>query len=122
MASLTFSFYYFSTMFAVDTALGVAGAASQASHSTHIWEQKATDFGPLYEPLLSASTTFTSVDTGLEGLVRHAEEQCLGNIEPFLPGTESAHGLPVLEEGAQFHAAWLETQVRMQQRLEVDCC
>lgn len=91
----------------MEMALGVASAASQTSQMD---EHNAIDFGPLYDPLVSASSTFTSTDTGLDGLVKHAEEQCLGNIEPFLPGIESAHGLPVLEEGAQFHAAWLETQ------------
>eukprot|EP00037_Helgoeca_nana_P020229 m.199905 g.199905 ORF g.199905 m.199905 type:complete len:687 (+) comp25183_c0_seq1:388-2448(+) len=66
-------------------------------------------FGPLYDPLLEAGVTFTSTDAGLEGLVTHADEQCAGNIHPFLPGVSGNH-LDVLEEGAQFHAAWLETQ------------
>ena len=65
-------------------------------------------FGPLYDPLLAAEVTFTSADVGLDGLVRHAEQQCAGNIQPFLPG--SAEHLPILEEGAQFRGAWLETQ------------
>lgn len=101
-------FYWVVSMFAMEMALGAASASSQTSQMS---EHTAIDFGQLYDPLVSASSAFTSTDTGLEGLVKHAEEQCLGNIKPFLPGVESAHGLPVLEEGAQFHAAWLETQV-----------
>ena len=50
----------------------------------------------------------------MEGIVAHAAQQCLLNIARFLSNATAAgtanEGLPVLEEGAQFHAAWLETQ------------
>jgi hypothetical protein len=62
---------------------------------------------PLYGPLPPTSVQFTSTDKAFGGLLAHAEDQEALNVHPFLA---SPIDFPILVEGAQFHAAWLETQ------------
>ena len=73
----------------------------------------AAPFGPLYAPVPATAVSFTSTDTALEGLVSHAAGMAVRNIKPFrhVNGSDgSVQNFSVMEEGAQFHAAWLETQ------------
>lgn len=66
-------------------------------------------FGPLYGPPPTTAVTFTSTDKALEGLVAHGAEMAARNIKLFRRLSPEAN-FSVMEEGAQFHAAWLETQ------------
>lgn len=67
---------------------------------------------PLYDPLLHTAVNFTSSDAAFDGLFHHAEAQEALNVHAFLnrslPPAYSSFN--IVEEGAQFHAAWLETQ------------
>eukprot|EP01050_Picozoa_sp_SAG11_P015239 SAG11_NODE_1954_length_4006_cov_1.667093_1_plen_862_part_00 len=66
-------------------------------------------FGPLYGPLPVTAVGFSSSDAALAGLVEHAAELARLNIKPFRRLPDGSN-LSVMEEGAQFHGAWLETQ------------
>lgn len=95
----------------LQTAAGSQATAMLLLHLvlSSIAAQPPPPFGPLYEPLPQTQVSFTSSDLALEGLVAHAAAMATRNIKPFrrLP---SGDNFSVMEEGAQFHAAWLETQ------------
>ena len=66
---------------------------------------------PLYDPLPTVGVSFESTDRAYAGLVSHAASMEKLNINPFLNLSSAPDGgFPVVEEGAQYHAAWLETQ------------
>ena len=66
-------------------------------------------FGPLYDPLPRTGVTFFSTDVALQGLVAHAADMATRNIKLFRRLSADSN-FSVMEEGAQYHAAWLETQ------------
>ena len=68
-----------------------------------------TPFGPLYDPLPRTGVNFSSTDSALQGIVAHAAEMASRNIKVFRRLSDTRN-FSVMEEGAQFHAAWLETQ------------
>ena len=61
---------------------------------------------PLYDPVPATAVTFTTSDSALQGLYSHGADQEGGNGRPFLTSPR----FDVLEEGAEYCGAWLETQ------------
>lgn len=59
---------------------------------------------PSYQPVVTTSVTFSTVDTISQKLFTHAETCALGN------SVEIASGFPVLTEGGGYGNVWLETQ------------
>ena len=66
-------------------------------------------FGPLYDPLPRTGVIYSTTDPALQGIVAHAAEMASRNIKVFRRLSDTRN-LSVMEEGAQFRAAWLEVR------------
>ena len=66
-------------------------------------------FGPLYDPLPQTGVIYSTTDPALQGIVAHAAEMASRNIKVFRRLSDTRN-LSVMEEGAQFRAAWLEVR------------
>jgi hypothetical protein len=64
---------------------------------------------PLYDPLPATAVTFNSTDSALQALFDKGATAEIGNARPFMV-TKDETVFNVMEEGAEYNAAWIETQ------------
>ena len=103
--------------FAVAVALQQVAAAAASSGSPHMLHVVADDAGdaaapasfPLYDPLPATGVTFNSSNSALHALFSKGATAEIGNARPFMI-TKDKTVFNVMEEGAEYKAAWIETQ------------
>lgn len=95
--------------------LGCFFAAGCVGHGKEQRQRTATSppaplpFGPLYDPIPATAVSFDSSDTALAAMLAHASVMAASNVRVFRQ-LSGGRNFTVMEEGAQFHGAWLETQ------------
>jgi hypothetical protein len=75
----------------------------------HTPPQRHAESFPLYDPLPATAVSFNSTDSALQALFDKGAIAEIGNARPFMITRDKAV-FDVMEEGAEYKAAWIETQ------------